>query len=76
MLRDELPKRLSVVTQQQWGIRSENSLLVNLLQDQPAVVPAPNTVRVSHYHCFSLVEGLRAEWILLGEASKFVEEVV
>ena len=65
-----------VMTQQQWGNCSEHSLLVNLLQDQPAVVPAPNAVRVSHYHGFGLVEGLRAEWILLGEASKFVEEVV
>lgn len=54
----------------------DDLLLVDLLQYEPAVVPAANTVWVSDYHGFGLIESFGAEGILLGEASKFVEQVV
>jgi hypothetical protein len=73
MLRKELPAGLLVMTQRQWERCSDNSLFVNLLQHQPAVVPAPNAVRVSDNHRLGLIKSLGAEGVLLGEASKFIE---
>lgn len=73
MLRNELPAGLLVMTQQQWDKCSDDLLFVNLLQHQPAVVPAANAIRISHYHGLGLVKGLGAKRIFLGKTPKFIQ---
>src|SRR6266536_966804 len=53
-----------------------NILVLYLQKNQPAVVPAADAVRIPNNEPFCFVETLRAEGVVLCEASELAEEVV
>ena len=54
----------------------KHSLVLDLLEHEPAIVPAPRALRVADYHPLRLIKTFRAERIAFGEPAKLAEEVV
>lgn len=53
-----------------------DSLILDLRENQPAVVPAARARRIADDLPFGLIQALGAERIVLGEATKFTQEVI
>ena len=48
-------------------------LVSGLLQNKPAIVPAPGTLGVADDHPLRLVQTFGAKWVIFGETSEFAE---
>ena len=76
ILRDELPALVLVMTEEIEQASRGGSLLVDLLQHEPAVIPAAHAIWISHDQCLRFVESFGAERVILSEPSEFVEKIV